>query len=183
MMSEIEKMRSEQLYDIMAPEVIASLRHARALCAKLQTMTIDDKDYREVMEKLIPDFPKTSEICPPFHCDHGSSIKIGEYVFINYNCTMLDEGLITIGNHVLIGPDCSFFTPQHPMDYKERRNPVETGYPIKIGDDTWIGGNVTICPGVTIGSRCIIGAGSVVVHDIPDDCMAAGNPAVVKKNF
>lgn len=182
-MNELEKMRSEQLYDYAAPEVDASLKHARKLCTQLQTMTVHDENYRQVMEDLIPGFPITSEIMPPFHCDHGGSITIGEHVFINYNCTMLDEGLIHIGNHVLIGPNCSFYTPQHPKDYMQRRNPIETGHPISIGDDTWIGGNVTVCPGVKIGSRSIIAAGSVVTKDIPDDCMAAGNPAVVKKRL
>ena len=182
-MNELDKMRSGQCYDYAAPEVDASLKHARGLCARLQTMTVQGADYRDVMEDLIPGFPKSSEIMPPFHCDHGSGIAFGEHVFINYNCTMLDEGVIKIGNHVLIGPNCSFYTPQHPKDYRQRRNPTETGYPITIGDDTWLGGNVTVCPGVTIGSRCIIAAGSVVVGDIPDDCMAAGNPAVVKRRL
>ncbi len=182
-MNELDKMRSGQRYDYAAPEVDASLQHARGLCARLQTMTVQGADYRDVMEDLIPGFPKSSEIMPPFHCDHGSGISIGEHVFINYNCTMLDEGPIKIGNHVLIGPNCSFYTPQHPKDYRQRRNPTETGHPITVGDDTWLGGNVTVCPGVTIGSRCIIAAGSVVVGDIPDDCMAAGNPAVVKRRL
>ncbi len=182
-MTELEKMRSGLQYDYATPEVEASWKHARSLCARLQTMTVHDDDYREVIEDLIPGFPKTSELMPPFHCDHGSSIIVGEHVCINYNCTMLDEGLITIGNHVLIGPNCSFYTPQHPKDYLQRRNPTETGHSITIGDDTWICGNVTICPGVTIGARCIIAAGSVVTKNIPDDSMAAGNPAVVKRHL
>lgn len=182
-MNELDKMRSEQLYDFTASEITNSWKHARALCAQLQTMTVHDEDYRKVIEDLIPGFPATSEINPPFHCDHGSSIIVGEHTSINYNCMMLDEGYIRIGNHVLIGPNCSFYTPQHPKDYMLRRDGVETGHPITIGDDTWLGGNVTVCPGVTIGARCIIAAGSVVTKDVPDDCLAAGNPAVVKKRL
>lgn len=182
-MTELEKMKNGLLFCVKDAEVQASLIHAKAICAKLMTMTINDENYRETMEDLIPGFPKTAMICPPFHCDHGSSITIGEHTFINYNCTMLDGAHILIGKYVQIGPNCSFYTPQHPMDYIERREPVETGHPITIGDDTWLGGNVTVCPGVTIGARCIIGAGSVVVHDIPNDCMAVGNPAVVKKKL
>ena len=182
-MNELDKMRSEQLYSFLAPEVGESLRHAKILCAKLQTMTMYDDDYQEVIDELIPGIPKTSKIMPPFHCDHGTSITIGEHVFINYNCTMLDQGFIKIGNHVLIGPNCSLYTPEHPKDYIARRREEETGHPITIGDDTWLCGNVTVCPGVTIGSRCIIAAGSVVTKDIPDDCMAAGNPAVIKKRL
>ena len=83
------------------------------------------------------------------------------------------------GAHTLIGPNCSLYTPQHPLDYLQRRKTVESAFPIKIGEDCWLGGNVTVCPGVTIGDRTVIGAGSVVTHDIPSDCMAAGNPCKV----
>ncbi len=183
MKTEMEKMRSGELYYFSDPEIENNMVRAKKLCARLQTMTIYDDDYREVIEELIPGLPKTSFICPPFCCDHGTEIHIGEDVFVNYNCTMLDCGGITIGKHTLIGPNCSLYTPQHPMDFVERREPKETGHPIVIGEDTWLGGNVTVCPGVTIGNRCIIAAGSVVTRDVPDDCMAAGNPAVVKKRL
>lgn len=183
MKSEFEKMRDCVLYRFDDAEVAESNRKARRLCLKLQNMMPEDDGYREVVEALIPGFPKSAELCPPFRCDHGNGIHIGEHVFINYNCMMLDAGDITIGAHTLIGPNCSFYTPQHPVDYKERRLPQETCYPITVGEDTWIGGNVTVCPGVTIGNRCIIAAGSVVTRDVPDDCMAAGNPAVVKKKL
>lgn len=183
MTTEFEKMRSGVLYRFDDAETVESNRRARRLLLKLQNMMPDDEGYREVVEALIPGFPKSAELCPPFRCDHGSGIHVGEHVFINYNCTMLDAGNITIGAHTLIGPNCSFYTPQHPVDYMARRLPQETCYPISIGEDVWIGGNVTVCPGVTIGNRCIIAAGSVVTKDIPDDCLAAGNPAVVKKKI
>ena len=102
---------------------------------------------------------------------------------MNYDCIMLDGGYIRIGKHTLIGPHCQFYTPQHPMDYVERREEKETAYPITIGEDCWLGGNVVVCPGVTIGNRCIIAAGSVVAKDIPDDSLAAGVPAVVKRSL
>ena len=105
---------------------------------------------------------------PPFYCDHGHPIHLGEGVFINANCTFLDGGGITIGAHTLIGPNCQLYTPQHPMDYRERRKPIEVGRPITIGEDCWLGGGVIVCPGVRIGARLIIAAGSVVVHDIPE---------------
>ena len=108
---------------------------------------------------------------------------MGEGVFINANCTFLDGGGISIGDHTLIGPNCQLYTPHHPTDYLERRKPVETGKAIRIGDDCWLGGGVIVCPGVTIGNRCIIAAGSVVTRDIPDDSLAAGNPAVVKRKL
>lgn len=183
MKTEYEKMRSQELYYFSDPEIHASLVHAKKVCARLRSMTIYDEDYRQVIEELIPGIPQSSTICPPFHCDHGTGIILGENVFMNYDCIMLDGGYIRIGKHTLIGPHCQFYTPQHPMDYVERREEKETAYPITIGEDCWLGGNVVVCPGVTIGNRCIIAAGSVVTKDIPDDSLAAGVPAVVKRSL
>ena len=178
-MTEFEKMRSQELYDFSDPEIYASLKHAKDACTRLNTMTINDGGYRETIEDLIPGIPADSVVCPPFHCDHGNGIRMGKNVFVNYNVTMLDGGAITIGDNCLIGPNCQLYTPQHPMDHVMRRRSVETAYPITIGEDTWLGGGVIVCPGVTIGKRCVIGAGSVVTKDIPDDCLAVGNPAKV----
>lgn len=183
MKTEYEKMRSQELYYFSDPEIHASLVHAKKVCARLHSMTICDEDYRQVIEELIPGIPQSTTICPPFHCDHGTGIILGENVFMNYDCIMLDGGYIRIGKHTLIGPHCQFYTPQHPMDYVERREEKETAYPITIGEDCWLGGNVVVCPGVTIGNRCIIAAGSVVTKDIPDDSLAAGVPAVVKRSL
>ena len=183
MKTEYEKMRSQELYYFSDPEIHASLVHAKKVCARLRSMTIYDEDYRQVIEELIPCIPQSTTICPPFHCDHGTGIILGENVFMNYDCIMLDGGYIRIGKHTLIGPHCQFYTPQHPMDYVERREEKETAYPITIGEDCWLGGNVVVCPGVTIGNRCIIAAGSVVTKDIPDDSLAAGVPAVVKRSL
>lgn len=183
MKTEYEKMRSQELYYFSDPEIHASLVHAKKVCARLRSMTIYDEDYRQVIEELISGIPQSTTICPPFHCDHGTGIILGENVFMNYDCIMLDGGYIRIGKHTLIGPHCQFYTPQHPMDYVERREEKETAYPITIGEDCWLGGNVVVCPGVTIGNRCIIAAGSVVTKDIPDDSLAAGVPAVVKRSL
>lgn len=183
MKTEYEKMRSQELYYFSDPDIHASLVHAKKVCARLRSMTIYDEDYRQVIEELIPGIPQSTTICPPFHCDHGTGIILGENVFMNYDCIMLDGGYIRIGKHTLIGPHCQFYTPQHPMDYVERREEKETAYSITIGEDCWLGGNVVVCPGVTIGNRCIIAAGSVVTKDIPDDSLAAGVPAVVKRSL
>lgn len=181
-MTEFEKMRSQELYDFSDAEIHASLKHAKEACTRLNAMTINDDGYRAAIEDLIPGIPADSVVCPPFHCDHGHGIRIGRNVFVNYNVTMLDGGMITIGDNCLIGPNCQLYTPQHPFDHVLRRKSVETAYPITIGEDTWLGGGVVVCPGVTIGKRCVIGAGSVVTKDIPDDCVAAGNPArVIRK--
>ena len=180
-MNELEKMRSSQLADMRAEELQQSFVHCKLPLARFRTMTVYDDDYRAVLEDLIPGIPATAVIVPPFYCDHGHGIRLGEQVFVNAGCTFLDGAYITIGDYTLIGPDVRIYTPHHPMDYQARRLPQEYAYPVTIGRDCWIGGGTVICPGVRIGDRVVIGAGSVVVNDLPDDCMAAGNPAVVKK--
>lgn len=176
-------MRSEELYDFEDPEIRASLIHAKEACLRLNTMTLSSSGYREALLEVIPGVPESSAVCPPFQCDHGNGITIGRDSFINYGCVILDGATVTIGNDVKIGPGCQLLTPQHPINYLERRGTRETSYPIIIDDDTWLGGGVIVCPGVKIGKRCIVAAGSVVIRDIPDDSLAAGNPAVVKKRL
>lgn len=183
MKREIEKMRSQELYYFSDAEIQKSLIHAKRVCARLRSMTAYDDDYRTVINDLIPGIPDSATICPPFHCDHGHGIIVGEGVFVNYDCVMLDGACIRIGRNTLIGPNCQLYTPQHPMNHVERREPKETAYPITIGEDCWLGGSVVVCPGVTIGDRCIIAAGSVVTHDIPSDSLAAGVPATVKRRL
>ena len=183
MKTELEKMRSEELYSFADEKITASIVHAQKLCARLRMMSIHDEDYRKLIQELIPGIPDNSTICPPFHCDHGHGILLDENVFINYNATMLDSAFIRIGKNTKVGPNCQFYSVNHPLDYMERRKPQETGYSITIGEDCWIAGGVIICPGVTIGHRCIIAAGSVVTKDIPDDSLAAGCPAVVKRKL
>ena len=182
-MTEFEKMRSQQLYSFADAEVSASVAKANELCARLSQMTLMSPSYRSAIEALVPGFPKSSAINPPFHCDHGNGISVGENTFINYDCIMLDAGRISIGANCKIGPRCQFFTSQHPIDYVERRKPFEVGLQVTVGNDCWLGGGVIVCPGVTIGDRCVIAAGSVVVRDIPSDSLAAGNPAVVKRSL
>ncbi|MCM1312098.1 MAG: sugar O-acetyltransferase [Bacteroides sp.] len=176
-MKELEKMRRGELADMSAPDIQDSFVHVKKLLARLRMMCTYDEGYRELLEELVPGIPSSSVICPPFHCDHGHGIRLGENVFVNANCTFLDGAYITIGAHTLIGPDVKIYTPHHPMDYIERRGSKEYAYPVTIGQDCWIGGGVVICPGVTIGDRCVIGAGSVVTKDIEDDVVAVGNPA------
>ena len=166
-MNEVEKMRSSQLADMSAPEVQVKFEYAKKLLARMRQLSTYDEAYRGLLEDLIPGIPETSVVCPPFHCDHGDGIRLGEHVFVNANCTFLDGGYITIGAHTLVGPCVQIYTPQHPMDYVERRTPKEYAYPVTIGEDCWIGGGA------------VIGAGSVVTKNIPDDSVAVGNPAKV----
>ena len=182
-MTEFEKMRASLQYSFEDEAVLKSTSRANELCARISQLTLSSPEYRELVQALIPCLPASSVIVPPFHCDHGHGISIGEHTFINYDCIMLDGGYIKIGAHCKIGPRCQFFTPQHPIDYQERMKPVETCHPITIGNNCWLGGGVTVCPGVTIGDRCVIAAGSVVIRDIPSDSLVAGNPAVVKRKL
>ena len=182
-MTELEKLHNGLLADYRDEEIQKILKRTKSLLPKFNSIAFRGENYREVLKELIPDIPESSNIVPPFYCDFGTGIHIGEHVFINFNCTMLDNSSISIGNHTLIGPNCQFYCPQHPMNYRERREPKEHAFPIKIGDDCWLGGGVIVCPGVTIGNRCIIAAGSVVIEDIPDDSLAAGNPAKVKRKL
>ena len=157
--------------------------HAKKLLARMRGMSTYDAGYRELLEELVPEIPETSIICPPFHCDHGDGIKLGEHVFVNANCTFLDGGYITIGAHTLVGPCVQIYTPHHPMDYLERRGSKEYAYPVTIGEDCWIGGGAIICPRRDDWqSLCDRGRGSVVTKDIPDAVWQSGNPArVVRK--
>lgn len=116
---------------------------------------------------------------PPFYCDYGTNIIAGDNVFFNFNCVVLDVNQVKIGSRTLFGPNVQIYTATHPINYKERATGLEFAKPITIGEDVWIGGSVIICPGVTIGHRTVIGAGSVVTKDIPSDVFAAGNPCKV----
>ena len=143
-----------------------------------------DEDYRAQLKAHFPQISKNIDsvnIEFPFHYDNGNNSIIGENVYINGNCTFLDgpsdEGLITIGANTLIGPSVQIYTPHHPLDPRLRR--CNEYYSVTIGINCWIGGGAIICPGVTIGDRTVIGAGSVVTHDIPADSLAVGNPCRV----
>ncbi len=174
-------MRNGELADCSDPEIQASFKRAKSLLAQMRTMSTYDEGYRMLLGQLIPSIPQTSTILPPFHCDHGHGIIMGHHVFVNAGCTFLDGAFIRIGNYTLIGPSVQIYTPHHPLDYRERRQEKEFAYPVTIGDDCWIGGGVIVCPGVTIGDRAVVAAGSVVTKDVPADTLVAGNPAIVKR--
>ena len=116
---------------------------------------------------------------PSFWCDYGYNIRIGKNFYANHNLILLDAGGITFGSDVFVGPNCGFYTSSHPLDYHIRNQGLEDAKPITVGSNVWFGGNVTVLPGVTIGDNVVIGAGSVVTHDIPSDSIAVGNPCRV----
>ncbi len=183
MKTEFEKMRCGELANTSDSAIAESINRAHEITAKMNRCSGNESEYRGLLRELIPDISDSVSIVPPFYCDHGHGIHLGENVFINNNCTFLDGADISIGAYTLIGPNVQIYTPQHPINYLERRITQEYAYPVTIGMDCWIGGGAIICPGVKIGNRCIIAAGSVVTRDVPDDSLVAGNPAVIKKKL
>lgn len=182
-MTEFEKMVACQNYDGWDAEIVAKRRRTRKLQNKLnQWDGEDDNERQKIVAEILGDDNPTIYIEPPFHCDYGTNIKLGDNAYFNFNATILDEAPVTIGKNTKFGPNCSLYTACHPLDPAKRREHIEFSKPITVGDDCWIGGNVVICPGVTIGKNTTIGAGSVVVKDIPEGVVAVGNPChVVKK--
>lgn len=184
-MSEKEKMLNGELYlaDI-DDELVQERIKCKGLCHKYNLLSLDEIEERKTVLKKI--LGKTGEkfwIEQNFWCDYGYNVEIGENFYVNHNCVMLDCAKITFGNNVFIGPNCGFYTAGHPLDYETRNKGLEFAKPIKIGDNVWFGGNVSVMPGVTIGDNVVIGAGSVVTKNIPSNVVAVGNPCKVLKNL
>jgi len=182
MPTEKEKMLAGELYDPLDPQLSAERARARDLCLDLNATREDQVQERTRL--LAEIFGKETDawLQPPFFCDYGTNITLGKKVFFNFNCVVLDVTHVTIGDNVLFGPAVQIYTATHPLSAVERRKWLEAAKPITIGSDVWVGGGAIICPGVTIGERSVIGAGSVVTRDIPPDVFAAGNPCrVIRK--
>ena len=180
MRTEKDKMLAGELYDARDPQLAAERRRARLLFKALNDTRDDQASERlDIIRELIPNAGKDVWIEPPFFCDYGSNITLGDKVFFNFNCVVLDVCPVYIGSRTLFGPAVQVYAATHPMSAEERSSGLESGRPIRIGDDAWIGGGAILCPGVRIGNRAVIGAGSVVTRDIPDGVFAAGNPCRV----
>ena len=177
MTTEKEKMLSGQMYDATDPQLRAEHRRARDLCKTLNDSHDNEQELRErIIRELFGRAGDAIWIETPFYCDYGANITLGNRVFFNYNCVILDPASVIIGNDVLFGPAVQVYTATHPISASERLSWRESAQPVEIGSDVWVGGGAIICPGVHIGSRSVIGAGSVVTDDIPEDVFAAGNP-------
>jgi maltose O-acetyltransferase len=179
MRTERDKMLAGELYDALDPVLVADRYRARDLCQKLNASRDEEEEVRRDLCRQI--FGKGGDsvwMQPPFYCDYGSNIELGERIFFNFNCVVLDVCRVRIGDFTLFGPAVQILTPMHPLNAALRRK-QEYGKPIDIGSDVWVGGGALILSGITIGSRTVIGAGSVVTRDIPSDVFAAGNPCRV----
>ena len=175
--TERQKMLAGEPYDPQDALLVAERDRARRLCQELNAVPADRLDARlPPLAARLFGAETDVYITPPFFCDYGDNIRLGRKVYFNFNCVILDVAIVTIGDHVLFGPGAQVYTALHPLDATARRSGVESAQPVTIEDDAWIGGGAIVCPGVRIGARSVIGAGSVVTRDIPPDVFAAGNP-------
>ncbi|HEX2825123.1 MAG TPA: sugar O-acetyltransferase [Burkholderiales bacterium] len=178
-LTEREKMLAGELYDPFDAELVQARNRARDLCQDLNaTREADADERRRLLKALFGAGGDSVWMQPPFFCDYGANIELGERVFFNFNCVVLDVCRVTIGDYTLFGPAVQIYTPMHPFEAELRRK-QEYGKPVTIGSDVWVGGGAIILPGVRIGDRAVIGAGSVVTRDVPDAVFAAGNPCRV----
>lgn len=179
MATEKAKMLAGELYDPFDPHLVAARERARDLCQALNATREGQQERRRgILVELFGRGGDTVWMQPPFFCDYGTNIELGERVFFNFNCIVLDVCQVRIGSFTLFGPAVQIYTAMHPLNAKKRRE-QEYGQPIEIGSDVWVGGGAIILPGVTIGSGAVIGAGSVVTRSVPEGMFAAGNPCRV----
>lgn len=183
-MTEKEKMLSGRLYDACDAELLTELNAVKVLCQQYNNLLPTDFAARNtLLRQMLGQADADTFINQPFYCDYGKHIRLGKRFFANFHLTILDEAIVTIGDDCFLGPNVSIYTACHSTNPTERNTRREWAEPVNIGNSVWIGGDVTILPGVTIGDNCTIGAGSVVTRDIPANSIAVGNPARVIKTL
>lgn len=184
MKTEKEKMLSGETYNPYVPDLTKDRARLKDQIYQYNQLKPSESEAKqELLKKVLGSTKESFTIEQPFYCDYGYNIHIGNNFFSNFNCVILDVALVTIGDDVLLGPNVSLFTVNHVLDPKGRKQGLEYAKPITIGNNVWIGGNVVILPGVTIGENSVIGAGSVVTKDIPANVIAVGNPCKVVKEI
>ena len=173
-----------ELYQAWDPELVADRARARRLAARYNATTQDDEEARRaLLQELVPGAHPDAWIEPPFHCDYGSYLSLGERSFFNFGCVVLDCALVEVGALTKLGPHVQLCAATHPVDPRERETGREYAFPISIGRNVWIGAGAIIGPGVTVGDDSVIGAGSVVLGDVPAGVVAAGSPARVVREL
>ena len=184
-MTEKEKMLAGQWYDANYDKDLLDLRlKAEQRCYDFNNARPQSVEQIEALKKILgTEILQGLTVLAPAYFDYGGNTTFGENTFVNHGCYFMDGAPISIGSHVFIGPFCGFYTATHPMDYTNRNKGLEKALPIKVGDNCWFGANVSVMPGVTIGNGCVIAAGSVVTKDLPDNCLAAGVPATIKRKI
>ena len=184
MATEKEKMLQGELCNAADPELVRERRRARNLVHEYNASLDEEQEKRaRILGELFGVCGRGVGIEPPFFCDYGTQLHLGEGVFLNTGCVILDVAPVRIGSGTLLGPAVQVYTATHPLRASERRRGLESACPIEIGEDVWVGGGAILCPGVRIGSRAVLGAGSVVTRDIPEGVLAAGNPARVLRKL
>ena len=180
-MKEREKAQQGYLYDAnYDKEIVEERTRCADLCYEFNLCRPSDTaKQQELLNRMLGSIKGNPVITAPFYCDYGFNITIGENFYTNHNVTILDGAKVTFGDNVFIAPNCVFSTAGHAIDSEQRAKGLEIARPITVGNNVWIGANVSVLPGVTIGSRSIIGDGSVVNKDIPEGVIAAGNPCKV----
>ncbi len=179
-----KKMVTGEVYDATHPALVKKLAATREKLWRFNALNpslIDEQ--KQILQELLGSYGEIFQFNQPFRCDYGENIHIGNFFFANFNLTILDEAEVRIGEYCFIGPNVSIYTACHPLEPAERNKAVEWAEPVTIGDNVWIGGSVTICPGVKIGDNVVIGAGSTVTKDIPDNVVVGGNPARIIKQI
>lgn len=178
-MTEKEKMIAGKVYNSQDSELVAALNKSKSLCRQYNNLDFSNVAARKVIIDELLQEEHNDGYCvftSPFWCDYGFNVKVGKNFYSNHNLVILDCAEVTFGDNVFVGPNCGFYTAIHPIDAHQRNTGIELAKPIKVGSDVWFGGGVTVLPGVTIGNNVVIGAGSVVVKDIPSGVVAVGNP-------
>jgi len=184
MASEKEKMLNGEPYDPDDPELVAERERARHLTGRYNRTTAAQRDERrDLLESLLGSLGDECHVEPPFRCDYGYNVHVGEDFYANVGCVVLDVCRVDVGRNCLVGPGVHIYTATHPLDPGERTEGLEYGKPVTVGDDVWVGGRAVIDPGVTVGDGAVIGSGAVVTEDVPDRVVVKGNPATVVKEL
>lgn len=179
-MTEKEKMLAGQMYDASDDELVKDRLNTRKLLREYNSSEPEDmENRRRILKELLADTDSVPYIEPPFYCDYGSNIRLGHNVYMNFNCIVLDCNTVEIGDNTFFGPNVQVYTATHPVRAEERIKGPEMAFPIRIGNNVWVGGSSVILPGVTIGDNSTIAAGSVVTKSIPANVVAGGNPCRV----